>query len=272
MGAATSTAAWPYAQWPLWQRGEIPEFIWAMFGVAGVGMLFHMGWYAFFKKGVLPEERYKRDNSDPRLVDANSFVQMVLSLFFVANWGSLYLGYNPTPFTIGQQSGACAGYEVYGALTEVLRVIGGQFRTDMMLHHGMCMVFTAVTLGVYNATPTADLTAWHIIWDSISRLLVSNLTLNLRYFFITNKLTTYAFAFSFLWVRVVEQVPFMLALPNHLGGITPITGVVVACWYLLQGLDVYWTYLIFKMALRGDKKKTPKSDIASPMAVGHKQD
>eukprot|EP01065_Artemidia_motanka_P008165 TRINITY_DN14095_c0_g1_i1.p1 TRINITY_DN14095_c0_g1~~TRINITY_DN14095_c0_g1_i1.p1 ORF type:complete len:303 (+),score=100.07 TRINITY_DN14095_c0_g1_i1:71-910(+) len=260
-------AAWPYPQWPLWpQHGDIGEFCQGMAAVAAAGGVVHGLWYLLFKKGVLSADRYRTDRGDnPRLQDANSFTQLVLSLGFTANWLMLYLGYNPTLFSVGMQSGACAGYEVYGSATEVLRIMGGQVRWDMIMHHAMCVVFTVVTLIAYVQAPEkTDLVFWHIVWDSISRILISNVALNLRYFFIGSRLVNVFFALSFFVGRWFEQIPFVLEVLDRSAvvfrtGTFPFknfaTGGVLACWLSLTILNMYWGIFVLQSALRGGKKK-----------------
>jgi len=132
----------------------------------------------------------------------------------------------------------------------------GDFHADMALHHTVCLAFIALTLGVYNALPSADLVVWSVIWDSISRMLASSVWLNLRAFHRESLWLSSLFAVTFLCVRVVEQVPFVAELAVRaqvaLNGsaLSVGTGVVSGCWLLLSMLNGYWSLQVVKMVIR----------------------
>ncbi|KAJ9464520.1 hypothetical protein DIPPA_24770 [Diplonema papillatum] len=218
----------------------------AAFALGGVAL--HAGWYAFVSKEIR---------------SCNNFVQLCLSLFFTYNWLYIIFVGTPTPLSIGAQSGACAGYEIYGLLTELVElVVLGIWRPAMLLHHTLCAVFTAVTLAVYVHVPVHDLFYWHLVWDSISRCLVSNVALNLKFFFPKSAAARMFFFVLFLWVRAAEQVPFLRQLyrsPRDWQETS--TGVVVAGWIVLCALNFYWSALVFKIALFADSKRSKKQAV-----------
>eukprot|EP01063_Lacrimia_lanifica_P013344 TRINITY_DN19990_c0_g1_i1.p1 TRINITY_DN19990_c0_g1~~TRINITY_DN19990_c0_g1_i1.p1 ORF type:complete len:267 (+),score=107.08 TRINITY_DN19990_c0_g1_i1:68-868(+) len=217
----------------------------------GFGLIVQTLWLTFVNKSLL---------------SANNFVQLCLSLLFCYNWVWLIFNGSPTPLSIGFQSGACAGYELYSTISEVkMYITGEQKRVDMLLHHGLCILFTAATLYIYPRVATADLYYWHLVWDSISRTLVSNFALNLRYFVTSVPFATNAFfAWTFLWVRWVEQFTFTRILVNSPFDIKDhITWVVVAGWVGLTVLNLYWGIAVLKIGLgmkKPEKQKSTKSE------------
>ena len=241
-------AASPYVfhhgpdQVPAWENYDrdagILRFIEVGGAMAAAGLAMHAVWFVCVNRSVR---------------SANAFVQMVLSLFFVYNWGYLWFIGSPTPVSIGAQSGACAGYEIYGLVSEVLMLLLGEAkRKDMLLHHLMCVVFTVVTLGIYSQVSTADLFYWHLVWDSISRTLVSNVPFGLRYFSGKSSLPAAngLFFLVFLFVRWVEQAPIVFKLSSQPAQFdSPLTAVITVAWIALTALNVFWGVKLIRIGL-----------------------
>ena len=248
--AMTKVSDWSPSQVEGWEgydrEGGIIIYCYTALIMAGIGLLIHFVFHTTV-------------NND--ITSASKFVQMILSFFFVYNYGYIYIYGVPTPLSIGVQSGACAGYELYGLLTEVIMWFSGQKRVDMLFHHLTCCVFTAATLGVYSNVSVGDLFYWHLIWDSISRMLASNVPLNLRHFYRGTVGDTFFFV-GFLWARWVEQVPFAQKIyfkytDGSLFKIDSIfTMIVVASWIGLTALNVYWGLMVIRLGLRSGKKKS----------------
>ena len=79
------------------------------------------------------------------------------------------------------REGVALGAEAWvtvAALVEVHLVLQGTWRADMLAHHAICCCFVGVTVTAYSVASAADLASWHIVWDSISRMLVSNVPLH----------------------------------------------------------------------------------------------
>eukprot|EP01061_Rhynchopus_euleeides_P044032 TRINITY_DN7699_c0_g1_i2.p1 TRINITY_DN7699_c0_g1~~TRINITY_DN7699_c0_g1_i2.p1 ORF type:complete len:287 (+),score=120.82 TRINITY_DN7699_c0_g1_i2:58-861(+) len=252
-----AAAPWAYHnapdQVPSWEGYDRDAGILVFLEVGGImaaaGLVMHFLWFVLVNKSVR---------------SANAFVQMILSFFFVYNWVALWAYGTPAPLTIGAQSGACAGYEFYGLISEILMfALGEAKRTDMLLHHLSCVVFTGMALYIYSQVTVADLFYWHLVWDSISRTLISNVPFGLRYFSEKTAFLPLAnglFFAIFLWVRWIEQAPIVTKLamqPVKFDSI--MTGVVAAAWVVLNILNLYWGVKIIMIGLgigKAPKKKT----------------
>eukprot|EP01059_Diplonema_ambulator_P026055 TRINITY_DN43226_c0_g1_i1.p1 TRINITY_DN43226_c0_g1~~TRINITY_DN43226_c0_g1_i1.p1 ORF type:complete len:286 (+),score=72.89 TRINITY_DN43226_c0_g1_i1:51-860(+) len=214
-------------------------------GMAGVGSVLHFLYAKFVSNKGL---------------DANNFVSLVLSVFFASNWVYVITVGVPTPLSIGAQSGACAGYEFYGLIIELASMITGKTRLDMIVHHGTCLLFTVFTLAVYCTVPVGDLFYWHVIWDSISRMLISNVPLHIR-LIKTNALTNLLFYVVFLWGRWIEQVTFVkLMWKSSLQWESNITTGVIISWLALHVLNIFWgiKLCIIAWGLKGGRPKPEK--------------
>ena len=248
------SAATPYViehgpdQSPGWvgydRDAGIIVYCWVAAAVAGGCLVAHYFWHTFVNKSVR---------------SANCFVQMAFSLLFVYNWAHMWAKGTPTPFTIGEQSGACAGYELYGLIGEVLMYVTGEAkRTDMIFHHLMCVAFTVFTLAVYSQVTVADLFYWHLAWDSISRMLVSNVPWSLRYF-APGMVSDVLFTVVFVWARVIEQVPFVLRLSRADFKFDSLaTAGVTFAWSALAVLNVYWFTQLVSVAMGRKKERKEK--------------
>eukprot|EP01060_Flectonema_neradi_P019496 TRINITY_DN2665_c3_g1_i1.p1 TRINITY_DN2665_c3_g1~~TRINITY_DN2665_c3_g1_i1.p1 ORF type:complete len:270 (+),score=28.99 TRINITY_DN2665_c3_g1_i1:58-867(+) len=234
------------------REGGIIVYCYTAVTMAVLGLLLHFGYHMAVASSVTA---------------ASKFTQMILSFFFVYNYAYIYLYGVPTPLSIGVQSGACAGYELYGLLTEIIMWLNGQKRVDMLFHHLTCCIFTSATLAVYCHVSLSDLYFWHIIWDSISRMLASNVPLNFRYFS-KGTFGNTLFFIGFLWVRWIEQIPFVGRVYNSYidGSLMQIesysTMAVVASWLILCLLNFYWGLLLIQIALglKGERKSKSKNE------------
>ena len=173
-----------HEQWALWDGMQsLDDFYNAAGATTAFALVLHAAWCVLNSRhGVLPPELYSQTEI-PRLKDASNFVHGVVTLMFLVNWFLLILSPPPTLWSIGQQSGACAGLEIYGAVVEIAQTASGCFRPDMALHHLVCLAFVGLTGFFYSRVLEAELYAWHVVWDSISRMLVSNVLLSLRHFY-----------------------------------------------------------------------------------------
>ena len=254
------------AQWRHWTRLQsMDDFFVAMCIMTLGGCLLHAFHLFTHPKPVLQAKYYKSTDvgdsaSHPRVEDAACFTNLILSCFFVFNWVIIHAGVLPSPLTMGMQGGACAGYELYSALVEMHLLVQGTRRIDMIVHHSLCFGFIAVTCVAYAMTSASDLVIWHLVWDSISRMLVSNLPLNLRHFYRDTTAISVLFALTFLTVRGLEQVRLVgdmstviaasssstRTLPWH----DTATGFVVACWAMLQALNCVWIYRVLRQVVR----------------------
>mmetsp|Transcript_6908 Transcript_6908/g.25457 ORF Transcript_6908/g.25457 Transcript_6908/m.25457 type:complete len:149 (+) Transcript_6908:3-449(+) len=125
-------------------------------------------------------------------------------------------------------------------------------RYDMLLHHLVCLMLVLLVVREWEALPSADLTIWHVIWASISRMLASNVFLNLRHLY-SSRAITGAFAFFFIVGRVIQQIPVALAVLENgdtLHWERTSTSLVLAGWLLLQVLNIYWAILIVRTTVR----------------------
>lgn len=265
-------------QWLVWggARGDMHEYGCAAAVTVSIACLLHTVFLRTHSKPILEAKHYKAsDVGDsalhPRIEDATCFTYLVISCFFVCNWCLIHAGILPSPFTLGVQCGACAGYEVYSAFIEIHLLLSGTRRADMLVHHALCFAFVGLAVVAYSATKAPNLVFWHLAWDSISRMLVSNVPLNLRHFFRENLVVNGVFALTFLSVRGLEQMPLVLdmyeiatsrAAAAALGSAPPIdaaTGAVVACWAMLQLLNLVWIGRLLKHVVRlvrgGDNNK-----------------
>ena len=250
-------------------RGDMGEFALAALFMCGLGFALHAGWLALNTKPVLNADAYKTGDvgstAHPRVEDATCFTYLVLSCVFAFSWLALHL-VGASPLTVGMQSGACAGYEVYSALVEVHLLLNGTRRVDMLVHHSLCFAFVGMTCFCYSIATAGDLLYWHLVWDSISRMLVSNVLLNVRHFYRESLHVNASFALSFLTCRSIEQLPLIHAM-GHLLLYTKglpadrSTMTVVVCWALLQCLNGVWTS---KMLVFLYRKVTGKTKADRP--------
>jgi len=254
------------AQWPLWtERGDMDEYVIAAAVMAALGTAIHAAWLWTHPKAVLDIKMYRTGDvgstSHPRVEDATCFTYLVLSCVFAFNWLAIHIGMLPSPLTVGMQSGACAGYELYSALIEVHLLLMGTRRVDMLVHHTLCFAFIGMTCVTYVATSATDLVYWHLVWDSISRMLVSNVPLNLRHFYRDQLPVNALFALTFLTVRGLEQSVLiadmytLLASNAHrahalLAWRDGATGGVIACWAALQCLNAVWIFRVLRQIVR----------------------
>eukprot|EP00658_Telonema_sp_P-2_P003071 TRINITY_DN11129_c0_g1_i2.p1 TRINITY_DN11129_c0_g1~~TRINITY_DN11129_c0_g1_i2.p1 ORF type:complete len:245 (+),score=57.23 TRINITY_DN11129_c0_g1_i2:70-735(+) len=184
-------------------------------------------------------------------------------------------------FCIGIACGACSGYEVYALLNEMVHLARGRFRADMMVHHAVALVFIVGSGTMFTRVDEGDIKYWMFVWESLTFSMVSNLTLNLRNYSLAclkriddagqqgtaHKSATVwvnvlsmLFGVSFLWVRVVEQLPFIVAcltgpvasaIKNRANPFVSLsTAAVYSAWMVLTALNLYWAVYVFNMGLR----------------------
>merc|ERR1711934_1309305 len=148
--------------------GEVELVRWyqsmGFFTLVGVGV--HLG-YALIRK----------DDG------GNGFASSVSTAIFLLNWIGMHFDpHGIHPLSMGVLAGACAGYEIYACLNEVLNLLKGVVRHDMILHHGLCLVFIGFTGYMWGNLPQSDIVYWAFVWESIALTLASNVALNLRTF------------------------------------------------------------------------------------------
>jgi hypothetical protein len=207
----------------------------------------------------------------------NAFSSAVTTIIFLLNWIGLTMHPEGVhPFSAGMMAGAAAGYEGYATLFEMINLVRGVVRTEMILHHSLCLVFTAITAFKWTMIPSGDVIYWAFVWDSMIIMLASNVALNVRIFCRGTSLwgaSSAIFAIHFLIVRVKDQIPFVIDAWNgpvksmlssgKLPFEDPLTILLFGSWVVLQFLQVHWAVLVIKMAaktagLLGRKKSKPE--------------
>lgn len=210
----------------------------------------------------------------------NGFASALCSLIFTINWLGIHANSTGVHiFSAGIVAGACAGYELYASLNEVLNLISGLIRRDMILHHGLCLVFIVLTGCLWQQLPLADDIYWAMVWDSIAISLASNVPLNLRAMCKGTpyeKASNVVFALTFMSVRVFEQLQFARIAAAESGpiGIWLATGklpfvshtttMIFAAWVVLMLLNLFWSFKVMSMSLKSimgkDKKCKSKEE------------
>ena len=280
-----------YVGWT--ERGDMAEYFVAAIVMAGLGMTIHCVWLLTHPKPLLSSKHYKTadvgSTAHPRVEDATCFTYLLLSCVFALNWLSMHA--HSGTLTLGLQGGACGGYELYSALIEIHLLLRGTRRADMLVHHALCFGFIGLTCFAYAATSETDLVCWHLVWDSISRMLVSNVPLNLRHFYRSSLAVNASFALTFLTVRGLEQIALVGDMSSLVrgaiadGAIVPwhdaTTGGVVACWAALQVLNCVWIYRVVRQIVRmamggrgkdGDEEGARKGKEAQRVSVSDSDD
>merc|ERR1711865_58239 len=246
---------------------ELTAWYQSMIFFTVVGVCLHAG-YHLIRPTATPESK-------------NALASSLTTIIFLVNWiGIKFITSGGVHyFSAGILAGACAGYELYACLNEVLNLFNGLVRRDMIMHHGLCLVFIICTGYIWKQLPASDIVYWAIVWDSIAITLASNVALNMRLFCRGTNFQKPAdgiFALHFLAVRVVEQLPFLLIAFSEAGPIQTsiktgsiafghtVTAFVFGAWVLLMILIFYWAYLVvlmcFKTLTRKSKPKEQKKE------------
>lgn len=156
------------------------------------------------------------------------------------------------------------GLELHMVAMEFVQLLTGGIRVEMLVHHLLCVVLVIGTVAVYVQLPSTDVVTWRVVWDSISRMLVSSFPLHLRYFYSENVPFNLAFAASFLYCRVLEQIPFASEIGQQVGAQlartdadaawhSPVTWVVVVAWGLLSLLNLVWSVKVVRAVMYKSK-------------------
>jgi len=238
-------------------------------------------WYqsmAFFTMvGVCLHFGYHLVRPNDEASAKNGLASSVTTAIFLVNWIGIKCSADGVHyFSAGILSGACAGYELYACLNELLNLSNGLVRTDMIFHHGLCLVFIVCTGYIWGQLPEGDIIYWAIVWDSIAISLASNVALNMRLFCKGTDFQKPAdalFALHFLLVRVVEQLPFFAIAFSASGPIQAtfetgtlvfghtLTAFVFGAWVMLMVLNFFWAYKVVAMVFKTlTRKPRPKAE------------
>eukprot|EP00940_MAST-03C_sp_MAST-3C-sp2_P001044 g1044.t1 len=163
--------------------------------------------------------------------------------------------------------GILVGYEIWGLIGELLAV-HGRVRPEFLGHHLACVAIGYLSYIYFYSIPLVERQFWWFAYDTLTVMFISNVVLLMRN--MQKKKTLFwnaSFALSFFYCRFYLQYLSVAKFQALYGTITSMhelpwtyrsTSLLYAMWLGFSCLNLYWGFLILRMAFCKRSKKLTK--------------